>query len=207
MEQRVAIFIDGSNLYHALRENLGRTDLNFSDFAKKLIGERHLFRIYYYNALQDPQRYPEASKEQAEFLTILRNVPYLEVRLGGMKLSQGQTVEKGVDVMLATDVVRYACDDAYDVAIMVSGDGDFCYALQAVKDRGKHLEIAYFEANAAKDLLEMADIRHLMDKSFFDGLWWGRARVTRARPRRRRGPRTAEAKAEGSPRAPEENPA
>jgi len=194
LEQRVAIFIDGSNLYHALRENLGRTDLNFSEFAKKLTGDRRLFRIYYYNALQDPQRYPEASKEQAEFLTILRNVAYLEVRLGGMKLSQGVTVEKGVDVMLATDILQFAWDDAYDVAIMVSGDGDFCYVLQAIKNRGKHLEIAYFEANAAKDLLEMADVRHAMDQSFFDGLWWGRSRATRARPRRRRGPRSGETK-------------
>ena len=30
MEDRVAIFIDGSNLYHALRGNFGRFDLNFA---------------------------------------------------------------------------------------------------------------------------------------------------------------------------------
>lgn len=187
MEQRVAIFIDGSNLYHALRENLGRTDLNFSDFAKKLAGDRPLVRIYYYNALQDPQRYPEASKEQAEFLTVLRNVPYLEVRLGGMKLSQGQTVEKGVDVMLATDVLNFSWVNVYDTAVLVSGDGDFCYVLQTIKNMGKHLEVAYFEGNAAKDLLELADVRYALDKAFFEGLWSGRSRVTRARPRRRRG--------------------
>jgi len=32
MEDRVGIFIDGSNLYHALRANFGRYDLNFSVF-------------------------------------------------------------------------------------------------------------------------------------------------------------------------------
>lgn len=179
MADRVGIFIDGSNLYHALRENFARTDLNFSEFAKKLVGDRRLFRIYYYNILQDPQRNPDGAREQQEFLTILRNMPYLEVRLGGMKLSQGVPVEKGVDVMLATDLLRYAWDDLYDVAIIVSGDADFAYALQAVKNRGKHIEVAYFETNISRDLLEVADDRHLLQKAFFDDLWWGRSRRRR----------------------------
>ena len=182
MDDRVAIFIDGSNLYHALRENLGRTDLNFSEFAQKLIGERRLFRIYYYNIPQDPGRYPDASREQQEFLTILRNSPYLEVRLGTMKVTQGVTVEKGVDVMLATDLLQFAWDGLYDVAVLVSGDGDFAPAVQAVKNKGKHVELAYFERNVSKELLEVADDRHLLDRAFFQGLWWGRSRTA---PRRR----------------------
>ena len=60
MEDRVAIFIDGSNLYHALRSNLGRYDLNFAEFTKKLCGARRLFRTYYYNVLQDPEQRSEA---------------------------------------------------------------------------------------------------------------------------------------------------
>ena len=34
--ERVAIFIDGSNLYHSLEENCGRFDLDFGAFAEKL---------------------------------------------------------------------------------------------------------------------------------------------------------------------------
>ena len=34
--RRVAIFIDGSNLYHSLEENCGRYDLNFHAFSQKL---------------------------------------------------------------------------------------------------------------------------------------------------------------------------
>lgn len=185
MDERVAIYIDGSNLYHALRDEIGRTDLNISEFAHKLTGERKLYRIYYYNVLQDPGRYPDASKEQQEFLSILRSVPYLEVRLGTMKLTQGAPVEKGVDVMLATDMLHFAWDDLYDVAILVSGDGDFVYVLQAVKNKGKHVEVAYVESHTSKDLLEIADVRHPMDKNFFQDLWWGRGRSQRRRSRGR----------------------
>ncbi len=174
MENRVAIFIDGSNLYHALRSNFRRHDLNFADFTSKLCGSRNLFRTYYYNVLQDPVQWPDAHREQQEFLDILRKTPYLEVRLGSTKVTQGTPVEKGIDIMLATDLLYFAWNDFYDVALLVSGDSDFAYALQAVKNMGKHVEVAYFERGISKDLLNIADNRYLLNRSFFKGLWVGK---------------------------------
>ena len=179
MEGRVAIFIDGSNLYHALRSNFGRVDLNFAEFVNKLCGERALFRTYYYNVLQDPSQRPEGHREQQEFLETLRNTPYLEVRLGSTKLMQGVPVEKGVDIMLATDLIHFAWNNLYAAAILVSGDADFAYALQTAKNMGKHVEVAYFESNISKDLLEVADHRHLLKRSFFKGLWTSKRRARR----------------------------
>ena len=177
MEDRVAIFIDGSNLYHALRSNLRRHDLNFTEFTNKLCGSRRLFRTYYYNVLQDPSQRPDVYREQQEFLDALRKTPYLEVRLGSTKIAQGVAVEKGIDIMLATDLLYFAWNDFYDVAVLVSGDSDFTYALQAVKNMGKHAEVAYFESGISKDLLNIADNRHLLDRGFFSGLWVGKRRT------------------------------
>ena len=181
MEDRVAIFIDGSNLYHALRSNLRRYDLNFANFANKLCGERRLFRVYYYNVLQEPGQRAEGHREQQDFLNALRETPYLEVRLGSTKLAQGIPVEKGIDVMLATDLLLFAWNNLYDVAVLVSGDSDFAYALQAVKNMGKHVEVAYFESNVSKDLLDVADVRHQLDRNAFKGLW-----ISKHPPRRKR---------------------
>ena len=174
MEDRVAIFIDGSNLYHALRSNFGRYDLNFALFADKLCESRRLFRTYYYNVLQDPSQHAEGYREQQDFLSALKETPYLEVRLGSTKMAQGVRVEKGIDVMLATDLLHFAWIDLYDVAILVSGDSDFAYALQTVKNMGKHVEVAYFESNISRDLLDIADNRHLLDRKLFKGLWTGK---------------------------------
>jgi len=181
MENRVAIFIDGSNLYHSLRSNFGRNDLNFAEFASKLCGSRRLFRTYYYNVLQDSIQRPDSYREQQEFLDVLRKTPYLEVRLGSTKVAQGIPVEKGIDIMLATDLLYFAWNDFYDVAVLVSGDSDFAYALQAVKNMGKHVEVAYFESGISKDLLNVADNRHLLNRSFFFGLWVGKRRIKRRR--------------------------
>ncbi|MFC2003347.1 NYN domain-containing protein [Chloroflexota bacterium] len=181
MEDRVAIFIDGSNLYHALKNNFKRHNLNFAEFSNKLCGQRRLFRTYYYNVLQDPTQRPDSYREQREFLDILRKTPYLEVRLGSTKTAQGVEVEKGIDVMLATDLLYFAWNAFYDVAVLVSGDSDFAYALQAVKNMGKHVEVAYFESGVSKDLLDVADNRHLLDRRFFSGLWAGVYRSKRRR--------------------------
>ncbi len=181
MEGRVAIFIDGSNLYHALRSNFDRHDLNFAEFANKLCGSRRMFRTYYYNVRQEPSQRTNGHREQQDFISALRETPYLEVRLGGTKLSQGVTVEKGIDVMLATDLLHFAWNNLYDIAVLVSGDSDFAYALQAVKDMGKHIEVAYFENNISRDLLDIADNRHLLDQKFFKGLWSGKRPPQRRR--------------------------
>jgi uncharacterized LabA/DUF88 family protein len=179
--ERVAIFIDGSNLYHALEGTLKRHDLDFTQFVAKLCGDRYLFRTYYYNALQDVSVRPDAFREQQEFLDTLRKTPFLEVRLGTIKTSQGTQVEKGVDIMLGIDLLNFAWNNLYDTAVLVSGDADFAYALQAVKNMGKHVEVAYFEGATARELLGVADVRHQIDNTFLSTLWTSRRR------RRRRG--------------------
>jgi uncharacterized LabA/DUF88 family protein len=179
MDDRVAIFIDGSNLYHSVKNNFGRHDLNFTELANKLSANRRLFRIYYYNVLQDPSQYPESYREQQDFLDALRKTPYLEIRLGTTKRALG--VEKGIDVMIATDLLYFAWSGFYDVAILISGDADFAYAAQAVKNMGKHVEVAYFENGISKDLLDVADNRYLLDRAFFESVW-----VIKRRPQQRR---------------------
>jgi uncharacterized LabA/DUF88 family protein len=168
---RVAIFIDGSNLYHGLKNNFRRQNLNFSEFVNKLCAGRQHFRTYYYNVLQDSTKWPETYKEQQEFLDMLNKTTYLEIRLGGTKVAQGLPVEKGIDIMLATDLLYFGWQNFYDVAILVSGDSDFTYALRVVKNMGKHVEVAYFENAVSRELFDMADSRHMLNEAFFRGLW------------------------------------
>jgi len=168
---RVAVFIDGSNLYHSLEENCRRFDLDFGAFSRKLCDGRSLFRTYYYNVIRDPDRNPQAYQDQQKFLTALYKTPYLEVRLGISKMRGDIAVEKGVDITLATDLLRFAWQDLYDVAILVSGDGDFAYAIQAAKDLGKHVEVAAFPSNLAYELAQVADDREFFTPEFFTELW------------------------------------
>lgn len=174
--ERVMVFIDGSNLYHVLDQNCSRHDVQFDKLSRKLANGRDLRRIYYYNIRQESDR-PDGRVDQDRFLHSLYDTPYVEVRLGIGKQRREQVVEKGVDVMLATDLVVRAYQDHYDTAILVSGDGDFYPAIQAVKDRGKQVEVAAFESNISPEASRVADLHIKLTKTFFTGLWMTRART------------------------------
>ncbi|MDE0593085.1 MAG: NYN domain-containing protein [Dehalococcoidia bacterium] len=172
---RVMVFIDGSNLYHVLSQACGRHDLQFDKFAMKLANGRKLQRIYYYNIRQESDSNPNVGVEQAKFLESMYDTPYVEVRLGIWKQRGEIMVEKGVDVMLATDLVTNAYNDHYDTAIVVSGDADFYPALQAVKDVGKHIEVAAFDMNMSAESARVSDVVQKFNKTWFTGLWMTRA--------------------------------
>ena len=176
-DERVIVFIDGSNLYHVLTENCGRHDVQFGKFAEKLANGRDLRRTYYYNIRQQSERHPETRVEQEKFLQVLYDTPYLEVRLGISKQRGESMVEKGVDVMIAIDLVKAAYEDLYDTAILVSGDGDFFPAIQAVKDLGKHVEVAAFSTNIASEAARVADLHLRLTKTYFTGLWMTRSQA------------------------------
>ena len=66
----------------------------------------------------------------------------------------------------ATDMINYAYKNAYDTAIIVTGDGDFVSAVTAVKDAGKHVENAYFKAGCSRHLLQTCDTFTELTKAF-----------------------------------------
>jgi uncharacterized LabA/DUF88 family protein len=142
-KKRVMIFIDGSNFYHGLKNVVGKVNINFQKLAEKLCGERELIRIYYYNAPVKREEDEEKYRSQQKFFSALDDVPYLTIKLGRLEKRGDIWVEKGVDVHLAVDMLSMAVKNLYDVAILISGDGDFASAIDAVKDLGKHVEVAY----------------------------------------------------------------
>ena len=115
--KRVAIFIDGSNLYKGLVQHLGSDyRLNFVEFITLLTAGRKLLRAYYYNAPLPPG--DPAAKAHQSFLNYLKRVPYVTVRLGRLERRADGFVEKGVDIQIAVDMLRLAFVNAYDIAVL-----------------------------------------------------------------------------------------
>ncbi len=169
--RRVMIFIDGSNLYHVLKKNTDKRNLDYKKFSERLCGDRELIRTYYYNIRHESPDNPRLAESQDRFLNALYETDYLEVKLGIWK-QRGQTmVEKGVDVMIASDLISHAYEDHYDTAILVSGDADFYPALQVVKDTGKQVEVAAFDSNLSSESARISDVVIKFNRNYFNGLW------------------------------------
>jgi len=69
--ERVMVFIDGSNMYHSLKGNFQRTDIDIGKFVRKIVEKRRLVRIYYYNASVGRREEPERYRHQQAFSTLL----------------------------------------------------------------------------------------------------------------------------------------
>jgi uncharacterized LabA/DUF88 family protein len=155
--ERVAIFIDGSNFYHGLKANLDYSNIDFGKFCNQLLGSRRLTRIYYYNAPKNAKENPTGYKQQQSFYNQIKKVPFLELKLGRLVIRNNIPIEKGVDVLITVDLIKYARNNAYDTAILVSGDGDFAPALEFLKEFGKHIENAYFSKGRSYHLSNHSD--------------------------------------------------
>ena len=164
-DERVAVFIDGSNLYNGMRENLQNTRVNMTEFIDQLRRDRPLFRTYYYNATLTDDYDEDLRDGQQRFFESLRRIPYVTVRLGRLHRRQdGSLVEKGIDVALAVEALSLAYQDAYDSALLVSGDGDYVELVEGIKRTGKHVECAMFKNQSAGILLEYVDIFQPLDE-------------------------------------------
>lgn len=74
-DDRVMVFIDGSNLYHSLKAVFKRTDLDIGKFCQKLIEKKRLIRNYYYNAVVGVKQEPERFRHQQAFFSSVQAVP------------------------------------------------------------------------------------------------------------------------------------
>jgi uncharacterized LabA/DUF88 family protein len=151
-DQRIMIFIDGSNLYHLVKRlfpDKKQKDFNFKKFIKDLAGNRKLVRVYYYNSPLDISKNYKAYATQQQFLEELKKIQNFKLVLCRMQKVKidGKTIYqvKEDDIHLAVDMVKYAYNKAYDTAILVSSDGDFVPAVNAVQEIGKNVENIGFE--------------------------------------------------------------
>jgi uncharacterized LabA/DUF88 family protein len=68
-----------------------------------------------------------------------------------------RTRQKGVDVLLAVDMLVGAVNQVFDVAILISGDADFVPAVNEVRRRGISVVVAGVESSMSKELRAASD--------------------------------------------------
>ena len=157
-KERVAIFIDGSNHYHIVKDmfknKISPNNFNFDKFIKYLVGNRKLIRTYYYSAPLDVRYDQETYVKQQKFFDRLRRIQNFKLVLCRMQKIKvdGKTIYqvKEDDIHLAVDMVKLAYNNAYD-------NGDFVPAIQAVKEVGKNIENIGFETKFSYHLRQECD--------------------------------------------------
>jgi uncharacterized LabA/DUF88 family protein len=82
----------------------------------------------------------------------------IELRSTPLKQREGEVYQKGVDVLLATDLVNLAHINAYDIAIILSGDTDLIEAVKLIKSLGKIPIIFSYHTPGNPELSNISDL-------------------------------------------------
>jgi uncharacterized LabA/DUF88 family protein len=146
MRGKITIFIDGNNLFHAARA-VG-VEIDYAKLLNFLRGNSDLLRAFFYTGVD------EKAERQQGFLLWMRRNGYRVVEKELKTYADG-TKKANLDVEIAVDMLSLA--DKYDTAVLVSGDEDFAYAINAVAYKGVRVELAGFRANTSPRLIDVAD--------------------------------------------------
>lgn len=162
--QRVVCFIDGSNLYSLLESAFGSGKVKLNRLCGELAGEdRELVQWRYYAAtlpqgatVQEKSRY---WRQQRFFQAAIKQHRKAQLRLGRFQRDKtGALREKGVDVLLAVDLIELARENKYDAAVVMSADGDLVPVIQVVQRHfQKRVEVALPRSAPAFHIREVSD--------------------------------------------------
>jgi len=138
--KRVSVFIGGNNFYHGLRNLYGKDKslkkFGFHKFINFLIKGNDLMEIFYYNAQLDKLKDSRKFSSQKEFFDRLKKIKNLNLILCKLlkrkipRTNDFYYVLKEDDIHMAVDIVEGACENKFDKAILISGDGDFVPAVK-----------------------------------------------------------------------------
>ena len=135
-DERVAIFIDGPNLYNAARA------LGFDIDYKRLLGyfskKGRLIRAFYYTALLDDQEYSPIRPlidwlDYNGYTMVTKAAKQFTDSMGRQKIKGNMDIELAIDVMDMSAHVNHI--------VILSGDGDFRRLVEAVQRKGVRVSV------------------------------------------------------------------
>ncbi|GAB1581462.1 MULTISPECIES: NYN domain-containing protein [Phyllobacteriaceae] len=134
--EKIALFIDGANLY-AASKTLG-FDIDYRKLLKAFQKRGYLLRAYYYTALVEDQEYSSIRPlidwlDYNGYRVVTKAAKEFTDSAGRRKVKGNMDIELTVDAMQLTDTV--------DHFVIFSGDGDFRSLVEALQRKGRKVSI------------------------------------------------------------------
>ena len=152
---RIGVFYDGSYFTYAqLHYNTipGKGWIVFEplhELIEQIVAEKeqgfNSYKVVYASWFQGLKH---AQQSETKHLEIERN-RHIDLIDAGVELkfthNNHEQTEKGVDVKMALEVLQVALDDKIDLAVLITGDGDFIPLVRALMKQGKRVLLFYFD--------------------------------------------------------------
>jgi uncharacterized LabA/DUF88 family protein len=133
---RIAVFIDGPNLY-ATAKTLG-FDIDYRRLLKEFQSRGTLLRAFYYTAIIEDQEY-SSIRPLIDWLDYNGYTVVTKATKEFIDASGRRKVKGNMDIELAVDAMELA--EHVDQIVLFSGDGDFRSLVEAVQRRGVRVTV------------------------------------------------------------------
>jgi uncharacterized LabA/DUF88 family protein len=163
LRERVAVFVDGANLYHSIKSYY-RGVLDYDRLLAAAVGERKLLRATFYIVEKQETDESQGTASARSFVYNLNKFGY-KVRSKPLMIHESLTPEgertvshKGDwDIGIVVDMMRLA--DHTDTYVLVSGDGDYVEAVEYLQsEKGIRVEVISAAQCTAQALLDVCDL-------------------------------------------------
>ncbi len=143
---RLAIFVDGTSLFYAVSQ-LG-IEIDYIKLLCQLTDGATLLRAFFYTGVET------INEKQQRFLMWMRHHGYRVVTKEVVQQPDGSK-KANLDVEIAVDLMKLA--PFYDTAMLVSGNGELAYAVDAISYRGVRVELVSLRSMTSESLLNVCD--------------------------------------------------
>jgi uncharacterized LabA/DUF88 family protein len=135
-EERIALFIDGANLYAAARALA--FDIDYKRLLQLFGSKGRLIRAFYYTALIEDQEYSPLRPlvdwlDYNGYTMVTKPTKEFTDAMGRRKLNGNMDIELAIDVMEMAQ--------SLDHIVLFSGDGDFRRLVEAVQRKGVRVTV------------------------------------------------------------------
>jgi uncharacterized LabA/DUF88 family protein len=161
--ERVAVFVDGANLYHSIK-NYYKGILDYGRLLSAAIGDRKLLRATFYIVEKQETDDAQGAPSARSFVYNLNKFGY-KVRSKPLMVHETlapdgeRTVShKGDwDIGVVVDMMRLA--EHADTYVLVSGDGDYVEAVEYLQsEKGIRVEVISAAQCTSQALLDVCDL-------------------------------------------------
>jgi uncharacterized LabA/DUF88 family protein len=133
---RIAVFIDGANLYSTVK-TLG-FDIDYKRLLEEFQGHGTVVRAFYYIAIHESQEY-SSIRPLIDWLDYNGYTVVTKATKEFFDASGRRRIKSSMDIELAVNVMELA--EHVDHMVLFSGDGDFRRLVEAVQRRGVRVTV------------------------------------------------------------------
>lgn len=133
-----------------------RNDARSSGEQFAIYDDIALHRTSFYDGVPDDDS--AIPTELTEYWEAIELLPDTHLGFGSVKRTpKGPRRQKGVDTLIAVEMLSGAYDKLFDMALLIAGDADFVPVLQEVRRRGVHLLLAAEIPTLSDELRRVCD--------------------------------------------------